>query len=46
LSRAGNRGSRNDIEFRMYQKYAADAKITFDAADDGAEPKSPAQKKP
>jgi len=29
-SRAGRFGSRNEIEFRKYQKYAADTSIKFD----------------
>jgi len=38
-SRAGRIVSRNEIEFRRYQKYAADTNIRFDEADEPAEPK-------
>ncbi|MES1260146.1 MAG: hypothetical protein ABUS49_00315, partial [Acidobacteriota bacterium] len=33
-SRAGSYGSRNEIEFRKYQKYSADTSIKFDETDD------------
>jgi hypothetical protein len=39
-SRAGRFASRNEIEFRKYQKYSADTNIKFDDADD-AEPEKP-----
>jgi hypothetical protein len=39
-------GSRNEIQFRNYRKYAADTSITFDDVDDKAEPKTPTEKKP
>jgi hypothetical protein len=42
-SRAGTYGSRNEIEFRKYQKYSADTSIKFDDSDE-AEP--PADTKP
>ena len=45
-SRALNAGSRNEIQFRKYRKYAADTTITFDDADDKQEEKNPAPKKP
>jgi len=52
-SRAGRYGSRNEIEFRKYQKYAADTTIKFDASDDASLPEDqriedpkPAPKKP
>jgi len=45
-SRALNMGSRNEIQFRNYRKYAADTSITFDDVDDKAEPKTPTVKKP
>ncbi len=37
-SRAGRYGSRNEIEFRKYQKYAADATIKFDTSDEATLP--------
>ena len=37
-SRAGRSGSRNEIEFRKYQKYAADTTIKFDAGDEAGLP--------
>jgi hypothetical protein len=37
-SRTGRLVSRNEIEFRRYQKYSADANIRFDDAEDPAEP--------
>jgi hypothetical protein len=41
--RTGRIGSRNEIEFRKYQKYSADTSITFgdDAVDDAAPDKAP-----
>ena len=37
-SRAGSFGSRNEIEFRKYQKYSADTSIKFDDSDEPAAP--------
>jgi hypothetical protein len=37
-SRAGRFGSRNEIEFRKYQKYAADTSIKFDDTEDTSLP--------
>jgi hypothetical protein len=49
-SRAGSQGSRNEIEFRKYQKYSADTSIKFDETDDPVpdpkEEKLPAPPKP
>jgi hypothetical protein len=45
-SRALNVGSRNEIQFKNYRKYAADATITFDDADDKPEQKTSTPKKP
>jgi hypothetical protein len=42
-SRAGTYASRNEIEFRKYQKYSADTSIKFDDTD---EPVPPAEGKP
>jgi YD repeat-containing protein len=39
-SRAGRFASRNEIEFRKYQKYAADSSIRFDDTDTAAAPES------
>jgi len=40
-SRAGSYGSRNEIEFRRYQKYSADTSIKFDDTEDTTEPAKP-----
>jgi hypothetical protein len=40
-SRAGRFASRNEIEFRKYQKYSADTSIKFDDGDDTAAPAKP-----
>jgi hypothetical protein len=45
-SRTAGMGSRNEIEFRRYQKYAADTTITFDDADETPQQKTAAPKKP
>jgi hypothetical protein len=37
-SRAGLQGSRNEIEFRKYQKYSADTSIKFDDSEDTSLP--------
>jgi hypothetical protein len=38
IMRADGIGTRNDIEFRSYKKYSADATITFDDSDDQSSP--------
>lgn len=44
-SRTAGMGSRNEIEFRRYQKYAADTTITFDDADETPQQTTVAPKK-
>jgi hypothetical protein len=45
-SRAGRFASRNEIEFRKYQKYSADTSIKFDDGDDAAASEKPEAEKP
>lgn len=45
-SRAGRFGSRNEIEFRKYQKYAADTSIKFDDIEDTSLPEDQKQEQP
>jgi hypothetical protein len=45
-SRAGRFASRNEIEFRKYQKYSADTSIKFDDGEDGAAPEKTEPEKP
>jgi hypothetical protein len=42
--RSGRIASRNEIEFRKYQKYSADTSITFDASDEDAKTETPPKK--
>lgn len=41
IMRADGRGSKNEIDFRSYRKYAADATIKFDDADSDKDPDPP-----
>jgi hypothetical protein len=45
-SRAGRFGSRNEIEFRKYQKYAADTSIKFDDVEDTSIPEDQKREEP
>jgi hypothetical protein len=45
-SRAGRFGSRNEIEFRKYQKYAADTSIKFDDVEDTTIPEDQKKEDP
>ncbi|HXJ39024.1 MAG TPA: hypothetical protein VNH18_07085 [Bryobacteraceae bacterium] len=45
-SRAGRFGSRNEIEFRRYQKYAADTSIKFDDTEDTTLPDDQKKEQP
>jgi len=45
-SRAGRFGSRNEIEFRKYQKYAADTSIKFDDTEDTTLPEEQKKEQP
>jgi hypothetical protein len=44
--RNGHFGSRNDIEWRQYQKYSAGATITFETSDDKPTPDDKTQEQP
>jgi hypothetical protein len=46
VMREGRIGSRNEIEFRRYQKYAADTSISFGDIDDPADKPAEPKKKP